>query len=81
MKVSKETVEQNRERVIATAARLFRERGIDGIGLVELMKAAGLTPGGFYRQFKTKGRPCSSGGQAGLQGHERGYRGPYCSEQ
>ena len=54
MKVSKETVEQNRERVIATAARLFRERGIDGIGLVDLMKAAGLTPGGFYRQFKSK---------------------------
>ena len=54
MKVSKETVGQNRERVIATAARLFRERGIDGIGLVELMKAAGLTPGGFYRQFKSK---------------------------
>lgn len=54
MKVSKETVEQNRERVITTAAKLFRERGIDGIGLVELMKAAGLTPGGFYRQFKSK---------------------------
>ncbi|WP_195909477.1 TetR/AcrR family transcriptional regulator [Rhizobium tubonense] len=54
MKISKETVEQNRERVIDTAARLFRERGIDGIGLVDLMKAAGLTPGGFYRQFKSK---------------------------
>jgi TetR/AcrR family transcriptional regulator, transcriptional repressor for nem operon len=54
VKVSKETVEQNRERVIATAARLFRERGIDGIGLVDLMRAAGLTPGGFYRQFKSK---------------------------
>jgi TetR/AcrR family transcriptional regulator, transcriptional repressor for nem operon len=54
VKVSKETVEQNRERVIATAARLFRERGIDGIGLVDLMKAAGLTPGGFYRQFNSK---------------------------
>src|SRR3954452_12414596 len=46
--------EQNRERVIATAAKLFRERGIDGIGLVDLMSAAGLTPGGFYRQFKSK---------------------------
>jgi TetR/AcrR family transcriptional regulator, transcriptional repressor for nem operon len=54
VKVSKETVEQNRERVIATAARLFRERGIDGIGLFDLMRAAGLTPGGFYRQFKSK---------------------------
>jgi TetR/AcrR family transcriptional repressor of nem operon len=54
VKVSKETVEQNRERVIETAARLFRERGIDGIGVVELMNAAGLTHGGFYRQFKSK---------------------------
>ncbi|AWL98453.2 TetR/AcrR family transcriptional regulator [Bradyrhizobium ottawaense] len=54
VKVSRETVEQNRERVIATAARLFRERGMDGIGLVDLMRAAGLTPGGFYRQFKSK---------------------------
>jgi TetR/AcrR family transcriptional regulator, transcriptional repressor for nem operon len=54
VKVSKETVEQNRERVIATAAKLFREKGIDGIGLVDLMKEAGLTPGGFYRQFKSK---------------------------
>lgn len=54
MKVSKETVEQNRERVIDTAARLFRERGIDGIGVVDLMNAAGLTQGGFYRQFKSK---------------------------
>lgn len=54
MKISKKTVEQNRERVIDTAARLFRERGIDGIGVVDLMKAAGLTHGGFYRQFKSK---------------------------
>ncbi|MEI9402686.1 TetR/AcrR family transcriptional regulator [Mesorhizobium argentiipisi] len=54
MKVSKETVEQNRERVIDTAAALFREKGIDGIGIADLMKAAGLTHGGFYRQFKSK---------------------------
>ena len=54
MKVSKETVEQNRERVIDTAAMLLRERGIDGIGIADLMNAAGLTHGGFYRQFKSK---------------------------
>lgn len=54
MKVSKETVEQNRERVIDTAATLLRERGIDGIGIADLMNAAGLTHGGFYRQFKSK---------------------------
>ena len=41
MKVSKETVEQNRERVIDAAATLFRERGIDGIGIADVMEAAG----------------------------------------
>ncbi|ESY51255.1 MULTISPECIES: TetR/AcrR family transcriptional regulator [unclassified Mesorhizobium] len=54
MKVSKEMVELNRERVIDTAAKLFREQGIDGIGIADLMSAAGLTHGGFYRQFKSK---------------------------
>jgi TetR/AcrR family transcriptional repressor of nem operon len=54
VKVSKETVEQNRERVIDAAAALFRERGIDGIGIADVMDAAGLTVGGFYRQFKSK---------------------------
>ena len=54
MKITKEAAEQNRDRVIATAARLFRERGIDGIGVADLMKEAGLTHGGFYRQFKSK---------------------------
>lgn len=54
MKISKEAVQQNRKRVLDTAARLFRERGIDGIGIADLMQEAGLTHGGFYRQFKSK---------------------------
>jgi len=54
LKVSKEKAEENRQRVIDTAATLLRERGIDGIGIADLMDAAGLTHGGFYRQFKSK---------------------------
>jgi TetR/AcrR family transcriptional regulator, transcriptional repressor for nem operon len=54
VKVSKETMAQNRERVIDTAATLLRERGIAGVGIADLMSAAGLTHGGFYRQFKSK---------------------------
>jgi TetR/AcrR family transcriptional repressor of nem operon len=46
--------EKNRVAVIDAAARLFRERGFNGIGLDEVMKAAGLTHGGFYKQFKSK---------------------------
>lgn len=54
MKVSRAQAEKNRNRVIDVAAALFRERGFDGIGLANLMKAAGLTHGGFYGQFKSK---------------------------
>ena len=54
MRVSREQANANRERVVKTAARLFRERGFDGIGLADLMKEAGLTHGGFYRQFPSK---------------------------
>jgi TetR/AcrR family transcriptional repressor of nem operon len=54
MKVSRAEAAQNRERIIETAAKLFRERGFDGIGVAELMKAAGLTHGGFYGNFASK---------------------------
>jgi len=54
MKVSRAEAAQNRERIIEVAAKLFRERGFDGIGVVELMKSAGLTHGGFYGNFASK---------------------------
>lgn len=54
MKVSKEQMADNRERIIDKAAQLFRERGFDGIGVADLMKAAGLTHGGFYGHFASK---------------------------
>jgi TetR/AcrR family transcriptional repressor of nem operon len=54
MKVSREQVALNRERIIETAARLFREKGYDGIGVADLMKSAGLTHGGFYGHFDSK---------------------------
>ncbi len=54
MRVSKEQMEENRERILATAAQLFRERGFDGIGVADLMKSAGLTHGGFYGHFASK---------------------------
>ena len=54
MKVTREQAQHNRDRVVEAAARLFRERGIDGIGLAELMRSVGLTHGGFYGQFGSK---------------------------
>ncbi|MEJ4043633.1 TetR/AcrR family transcriptional regulator [Erwinia sp. SLM-02] len=54
MKVSKEQVRENRQRIVETASALFRERGFDGVGVAELMSAAGLTHGGFYKHFASK---------------------------
>jgi TetR/AcrR family transcriptional repressor of nem operon len=54
MKVSRIQEAENHERILDVATRLFRERGIDGIGVSDLMKAAGLTHGGFYGHFKSK---------------------------
>src|SRR5213593_477266 len=54
MKVSRERAAQNRERILDAAARLFRERGFEGIGVADLMKTAGLTHGGFYGHFSSK---------------------------
>jgi TetR/AcrR family transcriptional regulator, transcriptional repressor for nem operon len=54
MRVSREKARESREQVISTAARLLRERGFDGIGVADIMKAAGMTHGGFYRHFESK---------------------------
>lgn len=54
MKVTKAQMEANRARVVETASTLFRERGYDGIGVADLMAAAGFTHGGFYKHFRSK---------------------------
>lgn len=54
MRVTKEKAAENRERILAEASRLFREKGFDGVGVDAIMEAAGLTHGGFYRHFRSK---------------------------
>ncbi len=53
-RVSQAQARENRERIVATAARLFRERGIAGVSVADVSAAAGLTHGGFYKQFESK---------------------------
>ncbi|MFD1280944.1 TetR family transcriptional regulator, partial [Methylobacterium goesingense] len=53
-RVSQEQAKRNRQRVVAVAATLFRERGLHGVGVADIMGAAGLTHGGFYGQFASK---------------------------
>ena len=54
MGVSKEQTARNRQAIVTAAAKLFRQRGVDGVGIVELMKEAGFTQGGFYNHFESK---------------------------
>lgn len=54
MRVSRQKAEENRRTVVEMSSHLFREKGYDGIGIVDLMKSAGMTHGSFYNQFKSK---------------------------
>lgn len=46
--------EATRRAILATAARLIRERGPDRVGVAEVMREAGLTHGGFYAHFASR---------------------------
>jgi TetR/AcrR family transcriptional regulator, transcriptional repressor for nem operon len=45
---------ETHERILEAAGLLFREHGIDGVGVDAVMRQAGLTHGGFYLHFASK---------------------------
>jgi len=53
-RVSRQQAELNRISIIEIAARQYRERGLKGVSVAEVMQAAGLTHGGFYGHFESK---------------------------
>ncbi|TDT00587.1 TetR/AcrR family transcriptional regulator [Erwinia rhapontici] len=53
-RVSKQQMERHREEIINASSQLFRERGLNGVSVNDLMAAAGLTHGGFYGHFDSK---------------------------
>jgi len=42
------------KRIVAIASKRFREEGLAGVGIADLMKEAGLTVGGFYKHFNSR---------------------------
>jgi len=54
MRLTREKTAENRAKVIDAALGLFQRRGFSGVGVAELMGAAGLTHGGFYNHFASK---------------------------
>jgi TetR/AcrR family transcriptional repressor of nem operon len=53
-RVSQAQAQENRKRIVETAARMFRERGVAGVSVADVMAEVGLTHGGFYKQFASK---------------------------
>ena len=54
MGYSKTQKAKTHERIVKLASKRFREEGLAGIGIAELMKEAGLTVGGFYKHFDSR---------------------------
>ncbi len=54
MRVSREVMAQRHDEIISETSKMLRQRGIVGTSLADLMAAAGLTHGGFYKHFDSK---------------------------
>ncbi len=54
MRVSRAKAAENRDALLSAAGKLFREKGIDGVGVADIGKAAGLTHGALYAHFASK---------------------------
>ena len=54
MRKSREETARTRKRIIEAASEEIRTNGVAGSGLAGVMKAAGLTHGGFYKHFGSK---------------------------
>ena len=75
MKITKAKSLENRARVVETAGALFRERGYDGVSVADLMSAAGLTHGGFYKHFGSKAELIAEASERGLTQKILDYQG------
>lgn len=67
MRKSREQAAETRKRIVKAAACEFREKGIVATGLADLMKAAGMTHGGFYKHFESKGQLIAEACEAAVQ--------------
>jgi TetR/AcrR family transcriptional repressor of nem operon len=67
MKVSRALAAEHRQALLEQAGRLFRARGIEGVSLAEVSRAAGLTHGAFYGHFPSKSALAAEAVRASLE--------------
>ena len=66
MRKSREATAQSKARILSAASKMVRERGVENTGVAEVMQAAGMTNGGFYRHFQSKDEMIASAIHAGF---------------
>ena len=54
MRMSQDEKAKSYERIVENASRRFRQRGLDGTSVADVMNDAGMTHGGFYKHFESK---------------------------
>ncbi len=68
---SKAQKARTHKRIVAIASKRFREKGLAGFGIADLMKEAGLTVGGFYKHFDSRDALVAEAMSAGLGDWQR----------
>jgi AcrR family transcriptional regulator len=58
-------------RIVDIASRRLREKGLEGIGVADLMKEAGMTVGGFYKHFASRDELVAEAIDAAFEGYEQ----------
>jgi TetR/AcrR family transcriptional repressor of nem operon len=67
MRYTAEHKEETHRRIVQTAARAFKRHGLQGVGIADLMKKAGLTHGGFYAHFPDRNTLVAEATAAGYE--------------
>ncbi|KAA0689531.1 TetR/AcrR family transcriptional regulator [Neorhizobium sp. P12A] len=63
--------QRTHERIVEIAAKRLREEGLEGVGVADLMKEAGLTVGGFYKHFASRDELVAEAMDAAFRGWEK----------
>ena len=64
MRKSRAETSESKARILSTASKMFLDKGLETVGMRDIMAGAGLAPGGFYRHFRIEGpanrrsKPC-----------------------
>src|SRR5262245_56994577 len=66
MRKSKVEAAESRKRIVEAASQLFRRNGIHATGLTDVMAAAGMTNGGFYKHFSSKDQLIAEAFESGV---------------